>query len=346
MNAPATLPGAQAFFDEWLRERADPARDPARPANDRPLSAEAARPYKMVWLSWCRWLCEPDDDGKARAAHWSAATASQLQQFLDSGPTPKSARRGRAAKISAITRRRYWRILQRIYQHAVDKQLVKHNPADASQIEAPPQETNDSQILPGPVWDVLRTLSWPVSHWTDLRDLAIWGLLVELALTPQEVIAMAIPTGRALGQLGSLRTHVDGSLTVAIELKDARIHQNRELRPSPRLRKVLQAWETQRRTLTARAGANDRLFLSMQGEPMSHRNLFHLVSGKIAAAYELSHMGGDLPGHIGPLSLRTTWLYQHLRAGADPAQLARDAGLKDAKSLARLAGRLKNESAA
>jgi hypothetical protein len=77
---------------------------------------------------------------------------------------------------------------------------------------------------------------------------------------------------------------------------------------------------------------------------MSHRNLFHLVSGKIAAAYEISHMGKELPGHVGPLALRTTWLYHQLRAGADRVQLARDAGLKDAKSLLRLSARLKNES--
>jgi site-specific recombinase XerD len=346
MSARAGLPRPEDFFEAWLRERADPVRDEARPANDRPLKAENARPYRLVWLSWCRWLLEHDERGKPRAAHWSAAKARHLQQFLAAGPSPKSTRRGRAAPISEITSRRYWRILQRIYQHALDKHLVKHNPADASLIEAPPQEAGDSEILPAPVWDVLRTLTWPVAQWTDLRDLAIWGLLVELALTPQEIIQMTVPTGRSLGNLGSLRTHVDGRLTVAIELPEARVHQNRELTPSAQLGEALLTWEAQRRTLTARAGAEDRLFLSMQGGPMSHRNLFHLVAGKIAAAYELAHMGKQLPGHIGPLALRTTWLYHHLRAGADPAQLSRDAGLKDAKSLRRLSARLHNDAGA
>ena len=148
------------------------------------------------------------------------------------------------------------------------------------------------------------------------------------------------------GGNGSLRPHKNGSVTVRIEVPDSRVHQTREFTPSARLAKVLLAWKARRVTLSARASAAGRLFLSMQGGPMTHRNLFHLVAGKIPAAYEIAHAGKDLAVHIGPLALRTTWLYHQLRAGTDPAQLAKDAGLKDSKSLRRLKAPLLNDEGA
>lgn len=319
----STLPTAEELVDGWI---AHCSRLPG--ANQ--LQPENARPYRLVWLSWCRWLDE-------RAPHplsWAKATPADVTHFLQHSPVPKA--QHVTGFASDITRRRYWRVLQRIYAFAVSQQQLAANPVRDDLPLKPPPERADSQVLPDPVWQALKELDWPVAHWTDLRDKALLGLFVELALTPQEVIGMRIPSEAHRAELGSLQSAVTGELVVVLD--GPRAGQERELAVSTRLAGILRAWELQRRQLRPPAGAQDLLFVSMRLGPMTHRNLFHLCAGKLAAAYEATHMGG-LPFHIGPLALRNTNLHRQLRAGVAPEEVARFAGLKNARSLLRLQGR-------
>ena len=70
----------------------------------------------------------PKGKVNAKARAWQQATAVDVQNFLRpregqlSGHQP-----GR--RISEVTRRRYWRLLERIYDHALDHGWVSANPA-------------------------------------------------------------------------------------------------------------------------------------------------------------------------------------------------------------------------
>ncbi|MFW9272972.1 hypothetical protein ACN9O0_12875, partial [Glaesserella parasuis] len=83
------------------------------------------------------------------------ATAVDVQNFLRpregqlSGHQP-----GR--RISEVTRRRYWRLLERIYDHALDHGWVSANPAAGlAPQERPPAEDGQGHCLPAPLWNAL-----------------------------------------------------------------------------------------------------------------------------------------------------------------------------------------------
>ena len=205
-----------------------------------PLSPEAARPYRFIWLSWLRFLSGEQAEAIQPFA-WARATPVQVLQFINHAPqSPKS------HKPSDITRRRYWRVLDRVYDHAVLHQWARSNPAQglAAQ-DIPPSENPQGAILSPRMW---RALQQHIPQPDDLissRDRAILMLLMELGLTPEEVKHL---------EVGNLRWSEDEPRVIqSLLVAGERDMQTRTLPVSPQLHHALQAW-LQARGLPRHAG--------------------------------------------------------------------------------------------
>lgn len=322
------LTGEQVF-ERWLMQQ--------RISGKRTLTESGARPYRYLWGAWCQWI-DTQLGVEQLGQGWADAKPVHVSTFLLNGPTGtrRAGSHDEAAPITETTRRRYWRVLQRIYAFAFTAKLVAQNPAAFPPLQTPP-ETQDSEVLPFPVWQALKVLDWEILHWTDLRDKALLGLFIEFGLSPGEVINMERPSVFEQSKVGSLLTDLGGRLVIRI--KSTRSGPTREFLPSAALSSRLEAWEAARRTLP---WDNANLFISTFGAPLTHRTLFLVVAAKLEAAQKLAAEDTRLPAYRGAMVLRNTFLCERLRAGVAPAIVAADAGLKSEAGLRRLKRRLGN----
>lgn len=321
MKTAENLPHALEHFENWLDMRSK--------ADRSPLSVKSAAPYRHVWKAWAQWLTSPrsTSEGDAlppHAAHWTLATAAHVMRFLDQGVEPAaSARRGKTAPVSEITRRRYWRLLQQVYQHAVEKGLMAQNPVAAGpDVKAPPQEVSQGLVLNERQWQAVM-LAKPrgMSKW-DVRDRAIFGVLMDAALTTAEI--------------GALRLHHVGahlnSVTLSIPQVGKRSAQERVLVLGTGASIEMRHWMEIRRQMKPHPGTDPALvFITNRGRTMGMRILFHLVSQTITTAFKDS--GFPLPQHIGPHVLRNTRIVMWINGGVPVDEACRRAGLKDFRSL-------------
>jgi site-specific recombinase XerD len=105
---------------------------------------------------------------------------------LRSGPRARQS----GARVSEITRRRYWRLLERIYAHALHRGWVSSNPAqDLAEADIPPQEDPQGAILAPAVWQALEALldEGAAQEPKEVRKRAMLCCLLELGLMPMEV---------------------------------------------------------------------------------------------------------------------------------------------------------------
>lgn len=321
-NAQATpaMPDAQAHFDDWLNSRASPNSGPRQH-----LSSHAAMPYRYIWSSWVQWLTEPTalsdaPSACALASHWTLAQAHHVAAFLDEGVIAAAcARRGPAAPISLITRRRYWRVLDLLYAHAVRRGLMAHNPLSAPDLEVPPQEVCEGLVLLGPRWDaVLKALPGAADRWS-VRDRALLLLLMEAGLRLSELLDLRV------GDVGQLHR----PMTLAV--RGSRSAQPRMLTLDGSVGPALQSWLKEREDVQLHPNTpHDLLLVSLRGRAMSARSVFLIVSNVVARGLQLA--GFELAQHLGPQVLRNSCIVRWLHAGRDPFEVCRLAGLKDPRS--------------
>lgn len=312
--AAAAPTDAQAFFEDWLRLRSQDPRDP--------LSAKAAKPYAYVWLMWCRWLTTPSPSAPARAASWMEATPGDVATFLARGPSPSSSRKSRTDPISDITRRRYWRVLDALYAHARNQNLISTNPAEHLEEGRPPAENPEGQVFNAKQWEVLRSeLPSGTSRW-DVRDRAMLQLLMDAALTTGEICSLQCH------QVGDDFLHPS---LLELRLDGRRKAQQRSFQLGRQASADLRRWIELRRGLPPRAtDAAAPLFVSQKGCPMSPRAVFYLVATTVTKTFP-AH-GLEIPYHIGAQVLRNTRLVMWLNGGMPIAEVVYRAGFKDAKS--------------
>ncbi|MBI2770489.1 MAG: hypothetical protein HYX47_12760 [Burkholderiales bacterium] len=313
------LMGEEEIFQQWLKSCLSASRDPIR-------KPEQAKPYEWIWLSWCRWLATPSPGAdQRRAASWRDATYGQVMSFVGSGPSPAAKRK---KKISEVTTRRYWRVLQRIYAFAVLRGQLAANPADIPEdlTEHPLKSERSAGVALTPrMWEQLQQILPAGDHWMDVRDRAVMRLFMELALTPDEVANLHAPH-RDLLDPSNVVIDVVGS-------KD-RPWQSRSLHPSPELLRDLCLWHEHRGRLTPGQAVGAHWFLTARLTPMSRHSLFDIVAPRVAKAAERSGMA--LPPHLGPMVLRNTRILQWLLQGRPLDQVLAESGLKEAKNLERL----------
>lgn len=283
-----------------------------------PLSPDAAKPYGFIWQSWLRFLA---GSGIEDTLAWASATPLQVLAFINHGPqSPKR------TKPSDITRRRYWRVLDRVYDHAVLHRWAHSNPAQGlTSQDMPPSEDPKGAILSPRMWRALeRQLPAPDDLITS-RDRAILVLLMELGMTPEEVRFL---------EIGNLRWNEGTSSHIeAIQIVGERDNQSRSLPVSAKLHTALHHW------LQARAGyhamqGQTALFCTRKAPQLSNHTLLHLVTKTLKQAAAASRQ--PEPARMGPQVLRNTVLVQWLDAGCSVTEVLARSGMKSPNALLHL----------
>lgn len=293
-----------------------------------PLSPDAARPYRFIWLSWLRFAAAARPQADPHLC-WAEATPEQVLSFINHGP--QSLKQDRP---SDITRRRYWRVLDRIYDHAVLHRWAARNPAQAlSAQDRPPSENPQGAILSPRMWRALRQQIPAPDDLISCRDRAILMLLMELGLTPEEV---------RLLEVGHLRWSRQAPDRIeAIQIEGERQRQTRSLPVSMPLSQALRQW------LAARAGyhamqGQSALFCTRKKPHLTNHTLLHLVTKTLRQAAQAHDL--PEPPHMGPQILRNTVLVQWLEAGCSASEVLARAGMQNPNALQHLRAYFNHEA--
>ena len=350
-------PTGDALFQHWLSAcGADPGA---------PLSEAAATPYRFIWGAWLKLLAASGNvDGVVEGADhadttakvdqrqpWQQAESVQVLQFLNQATRSQK----QLDLPSDITRRRYWRVLERIYDHALLHGWVLRTPLEGvSELDRPPSEDPQGAILSPRMW---RALQRQIPAATDLisaRDRAVLLVLMHLGLSSEEVRALVLDdllwetspvhaasaaeidhstaaadqdhAGAAVDALPARRIH-------SLRITGLRAMQSRTLEVPPPLAEALHVW------LGYRAGyapmtQQPALFCSRKAPELSTHTVLHLVSKTLKAAS--ARKPQELPPRMGPQVIRNTVIVQWLQSGLPQAEVLQRAGLKTPHALGHL----------
>ena len=307
-----------ALFEDWLTDRENDYYDP--------LSREAALPYSFIWKKWIDWLgsASPSRSQLGRSPNYLQASQEDALAFLTFGPSPASKRNPSTSsrRISPVTRQRYAEVLTRVYGHALMRGLITEHPFTDELIgNRPTERERGGQVLPPGVFEAMYD-TFPVeSSPLSVRDKAIVLLLLECGLSSGELRELAITHVRKNKlDLGQFLIRLDGP----------RQAQRREISTSGESGPALQQWMSCRDDL---GKTSPLMFRSTKTGTLSKNALFSLVYRQVLAA--CNAVGVPCPGHVGPGVIRNTVIVRRLRAGVDPAQICKDLGIKDTKTLLR-----------
>ncbi len=318
---------ALQLFDHWVAHEAAKPRDPLKP--------ESTHAYATVWNAWCRFLAgktlqTPEGE---RTMTWADASAVEVRQFLQVRDGQHAAHNpGR--QLSEVTRRRYWRLLERIYAYAGHQGLVARNPTiDLVEVDTPAVTPQLGHMLPSALWQRLPEHFPQGDSLYEVRDRAILQLLYDLALAPEEIRAMRPEhlLRDTSAPLGTVAT------PMALQIEGKRKAQTRKIYlPSPS-RRALQAWLSLR-SLHGPSAAAPWLFCSNRGAQLSTVTLFNCVSNVVvlASASSTLEQQGWQPKRVGPQVIRNTAIVYWLNHGTPVHEVVQRVGLKNAKGLYHL----------
>ncbi|GGH53818.1 hypothetical protein GCM10010975_09780 [Comamonas phosphati] len=351
--APSHILDGLELFQDWL------AHEGSKSWN--PLDASPDGGYEHVWTAWLGHLAAARPPGKRQGvaatlsvkhktpAHppssprksktWHEATAVDVQRFLQMRAGQR-AHHQPERQVSEVTRRRYWRLLERVYEHALMHGWIAVNPASGLEHgDRPASEDGKGHCLPPLLWQSLPRHFPTADGYQDARDRAIVLLLYELALAPEEVRALlwrdlldaAQQAWAAVGgqnRPGFLR--IDGS----------RAAQQRVLPLSENAAQALADW---RRFSSTQRGPSvvdgeHLVFYSRRGGPLSVRMLFHVASQIIQRAHQAlpEHAQKAALQRVGPQVLRNTAIVQWLRAGRSELEVIAQIGVESTRALRHL----------
>ncbi|WP_370678442.1 tyrosine-type recombinase/integrase [Comamonas sp. GB3 AK4-5] len=341
--APAPPLGMEAFA-HWL--------DACGQHHWMPLSPAAASPYRFIWGAWLKFIAAQADSASAEAdagiysdaleeQPWLSATPEQVLQFL----TQATRSQKQLSQPSAITQRRYWRVLDRIYQHAQLHGWVEHNPVQglAAQ-DRPPSEDPQGAILSPRMW---RALQQQIPTATDLisaRDRAVLLVLMQLGLSSEEVRSLVLEDlvwqeeeaalqPPAVGTASKLEAKPQQARITALRISGTRAMQPRTLEVAPLLAEALHSWLAYRAGYAPMA-QQPALFCTRKAPALSTHTVLHLVSKTLQAASALHPQ--ELPPRMGPQVVRNTVIVQWLQSGISETEVLQRAGLKTPHALGHL----------
>lgn len=333
MNPSTSRRSGDEVFADWLGEQ-------------RKLSERNTAVHRRIWSLWLRWLSEPGSTRTPRAESWQLATAADVRNYIANGISarprgsvaPGKVRRAKVATVTA--QRRYWRVLERIYEHALKLGEVSSNPVSRREGERvspagrsgkhgalPGVELTESATLSADVWERIEQIEPRGGpEWQQLRDSLILRCFTRLALTPAEVCALRCDDLL----LRDLNTEVS-----TLKVSRGRDHQIRVLHMPYDMARDFMRWVEMHAILVPGvAGVPDRdnwLFVSNRLKPVGYPGLFDFVSRQIRRA--TAEAGHKAPMHVGPMVLRNTRIVRWHKGGMALDALLKNAGLKDEESL-------------
>ena len=339
------IPSGIEMFSEWLTHEGSKSWDA--------LDTTPDGSYEKVWLAWLQHLQAPENQNTAvplsssKSKSWHEADATDIQRFLKIREGQK-AHHHPERKISEVTRRRYWRLLERIYDHALEHGWLQNNPATGLELgERPPSEDGKGHCLPPLLWQSLPR-HFPVADgYQNARDRAIVLLLYETALAPEEVRALlwkdlqidSPHQAEQNSEHGSNETS-PSSLPRFLHIDGGRAAQQRLIELPPSVAQALLDW---RRFSAAQRGpsvvnGNRAVFYSRRDGPLSVRMLFHVASQIIQRAHQAQPESAQkMPlQRVGPQVLRNTAIVQWLRSGMAESEVVARVGLNSTRALRHL----------
>lgn len=339
------LPNGHAVFRDWLEHEGSKSWDA--------LDTSPDGNYEKVWQAWL-WHLNGEiwAENKARKpslAHepkdWHQATAVDVQHFLQVRDGQR-AHHHPGRKISPVTRRRYWRLLERVYDHAIEHGWINANPATGLEpTERPPSEDGKGHCLPPLLWQSLPRHFPQADGYQNARDRAIVLLLYEMALAPVEVRALLWKDLSASAEQaweGSSKDMANKThdLPRFLRIDGGRAAQQRLLELPESVAKALVNWRSfsaAQRGPTVVDG-NHIVFYSRRGGELSVRMLFHVASQIIQRAHQAqSEDSQKFPlQRVGPQVLRNTAIVQWLRAGVPELEVIARIGVNSTRALRHL----------
>ncbi|MDP3137343.1 MAG: tyrosine-type recombinase/integrase, partial [Burkholderiaceae bacterium] len=329
------------LFDEWVLSRAE-----GGPGVRERLTPEAAAGYRFFWNSFVRWLTTAHHDAqgkptRARRRSYKTASAADIDAYLGGQVSTSSPTK---AAVSPITLVRYGSLLEWIYDFAVAKGAVKHNPANARTTGAARALRAAGKFDPAGEGLVLNALQWeavlaavPPIDSTDpmqIRDRAILLVLMDAHLTSRELCDLDVSNiGYALEDRDSYTVDVT---------QFTRRSQERSLVLDRKTSEAIKRW-LQVRAAMKLSAKDQALFVTERRRRLSKRVLIYVVSRTMRAASLAA--GFDLPYHSGPQVLRNSRIVFRLNRGVPVKDVVADAGLKNHYSFRGLRQHLNPEVA-
>lgn len=288
-----------------------------------PLGQRSAQGYTAMFSKFVRWM-----DGQS--LKMDAVTKEHVLQFLDATMEPQ--KKGRAKDLNSEIRRRYVRLLERVYDHL----QVRPNPArlaaysmgtvpGAGGKDLPKewltldQQAAFMQALPARA-SLLSDDS--AKAWRRRRDRAMMALMIGAGLTVTEVIELYIENIGEQDAAGS----VPVTIWPAPGSEFSRKHVTM-LRPFAVLE--VARWMEER----AKMKVNGQLLFpaTPTGGKVAHATLYRQVRATFAAAgITLNREGGR--------TLRNTFAQRELEAGTSLDELGEFLGLHERRSIERYLG--------
>lgn len=311
-QAAAPRPNVQAVFESWAQHRMD--------APEAALSPRSVAKYRSVWNAWARLLGE-------RQTTWHRATPELIAAFV----AQIQPRAHGQARPSHVSRRRYWRILNHVYGHALSRGWLRANPATQASGEVPRSETSAAVVLPPAYLQALRerlhrAAAAPPPTWQTLRDQALLAVLLDAALTTAELCALRNDQVLPHAPSGSLVLRIDGQ----------RPAQRRDLLLAPATAALLARWRSARQALYPEPEQRPAVLFVSQKRPgqLTPKSVFLLLQAQIAA---LEQQQQSLIGHRGANVIRSSVIAEWLHQGIAASDVIARAGLDSDRALQRLA---------
>lgn len=301
--ASAARPTASEVFESWARHQA--------------VGEEAVRVYRSIWATWLRYLTRPDVD-----LAWHKARPADVDGVLETLPR----RRGGPHLASHVSRRRYWAVLSRIYEHAKTSGWCRSNPTHKAR-EVPKSEESAAVVLPPAHLERLRALAQRDAEgdgWTDLRDRALLAVLVDGALTTSELVALNVQQVLSYAPMGIKVLRIDGD----------RPAQRRDMPLEGWSSAVLEAWLLERARLMGQHSNAGQVFVSRKGWAALRPHTVHQVlQGYVM---QLEREFGTLIEHRGANLVRSSVVARWLNQGMRESDVLARAGLENGEALRRL----------
>ena len=333
----------------------------------RALKEAAVKAYEGIWVEWLMYLI-------VQGIGWRAATPDDVAGFLKSGLRARNFVRNSEAKVSPVTQARYARVLAEIYSAALGEDERHLSPVKLVGKEVPQSEAMPSMKLHAHLREQLRRKMPKAEDEKSARDRLVICLTLLEGMTCSDIMGMSL--GDLLFKegderdlkFGSQHASVDemnawqrgftseqggGGMLLAPEvaprgahLRGERKAQDRRVAFTRTTRQSLQDW-LGFRAQNSGGQATNKVVLSLSrrrgedGPGATHRTLFGVCSEHIDRALDGSNLMTAQEvmrlQHIGPNTLRNACLLEWMAEGVDVEEVRRRSGLKETRSLARLA---------
>jgi integrase len=333
----------------------------------RKLNEKSLRTYEGIWLEWVMFVA-------GKQVGWANAKPDDVAEFLTSSLRARNLARNSAASVSTVTQARYARVLREIYAAALAEDEQHLNPVKLVGTGVVQSEGVASLRLHGGVRNELREGITKGDDAMSARDTAVVCLTLLEGMTCADIMGLKLQdllfeigddgvitggceaaSAAEMEQWKSSYTNGKqggGNLLIpevaprGAKLSGSRMAQERKLAFTATTREAMRTWLGYRKahrnalmTNVVMLSLSRRMGRSDGG--ITYRALFQICAKHLDKSLKNSSWlsQDQVRGlmHIGPNTLRNVCLLSWMEGGVPLDEVRRRAGLKEVRSLNRLA---------